>query len=205
MSGTGSTIIVASALHTSVLCTSTPEPGLEPAYSVTLVGNRDPNAINGVGFTYGVDAAAFDEWIALNADLAVAVRPATQEEIDAHADSANMYGYELGLQAEGAPEAESNLTPLEKMTTLAAAADPRASLELAGQQRRNAELRLRQAEAAKNTADLQAEQATADRDQAEAAQQAAMALIAEQDAAKPAPPPPAPPPPAQPTVAGATA
>ena len=95
MSGTTT---IASTLPMSVLCTSTPvNPGDNPDYSVELVGERDVAAIHGTGITYGVDLAAFNEWIALNSGLVASVMPVTQADVDAMADASDRYGWELGL------------------------------------------------------------------------------------------------------------
>lgn len=191
MSGT---TIIASALPMAVLCTSIPEPGHDPDYQIALVGERDPAALHGVGITYGVDVAAFNEWIALNAGLATLVRPTDQAEIDSWTSANSVYGWEDALAAGGT--LATNASPFQALLVARAATDPRTLLEVASEQRRQAEVQLRLAEAMRREADQSAEAAIQARDQAEEAQRQAMAMIAEQDAKAPPPPPAAEPQPA---------
>ena len=168
MSGT---TIIASILPMSVLCTSTPvNPGDNPDYSVELVGERDVANVHGKGITYGVDTAAFNEWIALNSGLAASVTPVTQAEVDAMADASNLYGFELGLQ--GTTAAEGVAPPIMP-------SDARTSLEVASRRRQQAEVQLREAATAQAMAATVAESAAVERDAAIAAQEEAAKLVAE--------------------------
>ena len=170
-------VIVASALPMAVLCTSTPEPGLDAAYSVELVGERDLSAINGVGLTYDVDDVAFNEWIALNTDLAASVRIVTQAEIDAWADTADQYGYELGLVQEGGTLAAGGLGKIG-LGTIDLVGDAE-RLRTAALRHRTAEQQLRQAELTRDQAEANLEAARAEREVAET-----MAREASEEAAK---------------------
>lgn len=179
-------VIVASSLPMAVQCTSTAEPGMEPAYSVDIVGERDPAAIHGVGLTYDVDDVAFNEWIALNAELALNVKIVTQAEIDTWSDVNTKYGYELGLE------------DIEGGGTLAAGGlqgpvDLTGGLErarAAALRRRMAETSLRQAEMARDAAEVALETAKAEREIAETvAREATEATQTAQEAIRQPPPP----------------
>jgi hypothetical protein len=173
-------VIVASALPMAVQCTSTAEPGLEPAYSVDLVGERDIAAIHGVGLTYDVDDVAFNEWIALNVELAPNIRIVTQAEIDAWSDVNDKYGYELGLEIEGGGTlaAEGALGAIDMVGNAE-------QMRAAALRRRMAEVTLRQAEAARAQAEIDVETAKAERDIAEAvAREATAAATAMQETIK---------------------
>jgi hypothetical protein len=179
-------VIVASSLPMSVQCTNTPEPGFDATYSVDLVGERDPAAIHGVGLTYDVDDVAFNEWIALNTDLAPNVKIVTQAEIDSWSDVNSKYGYELGLEVDsgGTLAAGGMLGPID--VTGEAEKARAASLR-----RRMAEAGLRQAEANRIQAEIDVETAKAERDIAEdVARAATEAAAAAQEAIKQPPPAP---------------
>ena len=180
-------VIVASALPMAVQCTSTAEPGMEPAYSVDLVGERDPAAIHGVGLTFDVDDVAFNEWIALNVELAPNVRIVTQAEIDSWSDVNNKYGYELGLEIDsGGTLAAGGLQGPVDLT---------GNLEwsrTAALRRRMAETSLRQAEAARDAAEVALETAKAEREIAETVAREATEATAKAQEAIRQPPPPAP-------------
>jgi hypothetical protein len=171
----------------SVQCTNTPEPGFDATYSVDLVGERDPAAVHGVGLTYDVDDVAFNEWIALNVDLAPNVKIVTQAEIDSWSDVNNKYGYELGLEVEsgGTLAAEgARLGPID----VSGEAEKARTASL---RHRMAEVSLRQAEAARVAAETVVETAKAERDIAEASARDAAAAAAEaQEAIRQPPPPP---------------
>jgi regulator of protease activity HflC (stomatin/prohibitin superfamily) len=179
-------VIVASALPMAVQCTSTAEPGMEPAYSVDLVGERDPAAIHGVGLTYDVDDVAFNEWIALNVELAPNVRIVTQAEIDSWSYVNNKYGYELGLEVDsGGTLAAGGLGAVDLTGDLERS-------RTAALRRRMAETSLRQAEMNRDAAEVALETAKAEREIAEAvAREATEATQAAQEAIR-QPPPPAP-------------
>jgi hypothetical protein len=94
------TVTVASRLDMNILMFSTPEPGVDPEFVYTIVGQRDPNSlpISGWGLTPDVEQAAFDDFMAANPHLGEFIAIATQDQIDAAADPANTYGYELGYE-----------------------------------------------------------------------------------------------------------
>jgi hypothetical protein len=185
-------VIVASALPMAVICSSAPAtPGADPDYSVTLAGQRDPAAVHGIGLTYDVDDVAFGEWIALNADLAPFVKITDQAEIDAWTDTHDKYGYELFMDdPAAATEGLGDLRAVEELNEAE-------RLATALVQHRAAEATLRQAMAAKATADVAVESATIARDEAEEEARAAQEVMA----SRPPPPPPVRPEPPQP-VAG---
>jgi hypothetical protein len=94
------TVTVASRLDMNILMFSTPDPGHNPEFAYTIVGQRDPNSLEtgGWGLTYEVDQGAFDDFMTANPHLGEFITIATQEQIDAASDPANTHGYELGYE-----------------------------------------------------------------------------------------------------------
>jgi hypothetical protein len=94
------TVTVASRLDMNILMFSTPDPGYDPAFVYTIVGQRDPDSleIHGWGLTYEVEQAAFDAFMTANPHLGDFITIATQDQIDAAGDPANTHGYELGFE-----------------------------------------------------------------------------------------------------------
>jgi hypothetical protein len=99
----GATVTVASKLDHAVLMQG-PQGGDGVKIEQTIVGNRDPGAINGWGMTYYVDADLFAGWMAANPLFAGLITEASQEQIDAASDPMKTHGYEVGLVEPEPPE-----------------------------------------------------------------------------------------------------
>ena len=99
MSGT---VTVASKMETAVLMQGPHgHDGVE--VSQTIVGQRDPGAVNGWGLTYDVDAALFNAWMAANPQFGAFITDATEEQIIANDDPLQTHGFELGAGVEPVP------------------------------------------------------------------------------------------------------
>ena len=106
MSGT---VTVASKMETSVLMQGPyGTDGIE--VSQTIVGQRDPSAVNGWGLTYNVDNALFSQWMAANPQFAAFITDATEEQLDTNGDPLQTYGFENGFDP--APPIDPLLPPV---------------------------------------------------------------------------------------------
>ena len=115
MSGSGNTVTVASKLPMAVQIRSEARArNNESEVVVVLVGERDPGAVNGFGLTYDVDAATINEWLAANPDMAEFVTITDDAQIEEHADPANTYGYEVGLEAAEPPDPAPTAPPVNR-------------------------------------------------------------------------------------------
>ena len=93
----GATVTVASKLDHAVLMQG-PHGGDGVKIEQTIVGNRDPGAINGWGLTYYVDADLFAGWMAANPQFGEFITDATEEQITANDDPQQTYGFENGFE-----------------------------------------------------------------------------------------------------------
>ena len=96
MSGSA-TVTVASKLDTAVLMQG-PQGSSGIEVSQTIVGNRDPGAVNGWGLTYDVDAELFAWWMAENPQFGAFITDATEEQVIANDDPLQTHGFELGFE-----------------------------------------------------------------------------------------------------------
>jgi hypothetical protein len=76
------------------------KPGLlDPQHVTVIHGHRHHSAVNGMGLTHNVDAETFDQWMAAHPEHKDVLIPMTPEELDAHLNLAQHYGYEPALAA----------------------------------------------------------------------------------------------------------
>jgi hypothetical protein len=107
MSGT---VTVASKMETSVLMQGPHGTTGGMEISQTIVGQRDPSAVNGWGLTYDVDSALFNQWMVAHPQFTPFITDATQEQLDANGDPLQTYGLENGF--EPAPPIDPLLPPV---------------------------------------------------------------------------------------------
>jgi hypothetical protein len=107
------TLIVASTapmavrIHTIDPAADPTQPGLVPeTVPVVINGTGHPDAVGGLGITHDVPAGMFHAWLAAHPHFAAVLSVLTPEQFKTHADAPLQHGFEPGVAATEAANAD---------------------------------------------------------------------------------------------------